>query len=259
MAKDKESKGELVAANAGGYLALTSEAAAAVQERMVNFAPGEKFMESDLLRVKVPAGGGVKWCIPGVDGESYEPTLTGIMCLYTARGFVWPTEGQAVEGTQPVLITKDMIRAFRVGDDTGTVDMESLEPFRHDDGSYDWRGLTGDGGPLGWGTAANGTGKRAKEVRVVGILRPGDAMPLVLSIPGGSLKGFTQFMRRLPIPFFRAIVELSLIKAKNSQGIEFAQVVPKLVGALSAEQGEVIRANYVSLLSAVDDLGRESE
>src|SRR5690606_10313363 len=94
--------------------------------------------------------------------------------------------------------------------------------------------------PFGFGTGKNGSGKRAQEYRVLCILRENDAFPLLIRAKPGSLKNVGDFINKLTaagIPYFRAVVSLSLEKAQNAGGQPFSRIVPKLVGRLDAEAG----------------------
>lgn len=226
-----------------------AEGVAAIEAMRVNLLPGESLTETDFLRIKVPTQGATKWNV----SENYVDEIVGICCLYAARGVVWPVMGEAKEGTIPVLRSGDLLTAHQVGEDWGDINPAALAGCLLSDasGRYDWKKLTGDGGPLGWGTGRNGAGKRATEYRVLGVLREGDVLPIVVSCPPGSIKNVSGFVKRLNVPYYRAVIGLRLESTKNSGGTSYSRIVPRLVDVLTPEQGETIRANYTARLAAV--------
>jgi hypothetical protein len=73
-----------------------------------------------------------------------------------------------------------------------------------DCGSFD--GVTGEGDPGGeckscplnqFGSADEGNGKACKNRRRIYVLREGEVFPLLLSLPTGSLKEFTKYIKKL--------------------------------------------------------------
>jgi hypothetical protein len=103
-----------------------------------------------------------------------------------------------------------------------------------DCGSYD--GKTGEGEPGGnckrcplneFGTGQNGA-KACKNRRRIYILREGEVFPVLLSLPTGSLKGYTEYLQRYLSKGqkpWQYVTRFSLQKAVNSGGIAFSQAV----------------------------------
>lgn len=210
-----------------------------------NLAHGETIDESMLIRVKTPAGGATTWIIPGVSGDETAAEITGLLVGFFPRGVLWPAEEPA-EGTLPVLITHDLITAYAVGAVPEEM-ADILEPHRLPDGSYDWQKLP----YTQFGSGKGGFGKRAKEQRVMFILRESDPFPLVVTAQPGSLRPIRAFVPRLPVPHYRAIVSLGLEKVKSRGGQAYARIVPKLVGTIDKESGEKIRNLYTVPLGRV--------
>ena len=228
---------------ADGFQALTSNSRAS-RALAANFSTGEQMSFADLTKVGVPSGGITQWQIEDITGSQSVPAITGICCYYAPYGVLWPTDEPSEDG-RPLLVTHDLVRAFKVGDSYGDTDPEVIESCKLADGSYDWRALPYNQ----YGTAKGGHGKRCKELRLMALLRPEDTMPLLVRISPGSLRPVTQFFKKLPVPFFEAIIELSLKKEKSKGGVTYAQVVPRLVGTLTEEQGAVIESMYTRTLA----------
>lgn len=83
------------------------------------------------------------------------------------------------------------------------------------------------------------------------ILRADEAWPLLITAGPGSLKNVTSFVKRLSVPHYRAIVSLTLDKVENAGGQPYSQITPKFVGAISKEEGEIVRRLYTEPLSRI--------
>lgn len=245
----KETSTALAVVDTGKYLAL-QDGGAIAEAMAANLGDGAAFRESDLTRVAIPAGGSTTWVIPGVMGDEATPAITGILCYQTARGILWGGD-EPEEGTLPVLVSHDLKTARLVAPETVDQKMlDSIAPARRADGLYDWEKLPQNE----WGTGKGGAGKAAKEQRVLYILPADQPLPLVVTIQPGSLKGWREFIvaiTKAGVPFYRAVVSLRLEKAKSANGQPYAQVVPKLVGTLSAEQGKLILDKFTAPMRAV--------
>lgn len=218
-----------------------------------NLANGERIKETDLTRVKIPSGGVTKWTVSSIKGDEVLDELVGVLVHYSPRGVLWPSQdpGNAL----PVLVSDDLRTARRVGEDLGDLDSEILDAMAIDDDGklYDWRG-SDERGPNKYndfGSGKNGVGKRAKESRMLGLLREGDAFPLLISAAPGSLKTVVPFVKKLTVPHFRAIVSLKLEKLKSKGGQDYARIVPTMVGEISREEGARIKQLYTEPLRTV--------
>lgn len=214
-----------------------------------NSQSGDQLNEQDLTRVKLPSGGGSNWTINDVEGETMSPEITGLLVYCGVRGVLWPYE--EIGENRPVMISHDLQLATLTGAlgdvDLGDLDPKELEKAHVEGRIYDWTKLSYNG----WGTSSKGKGKRAKESRVICILRPGDAYPLLINVPAGSLKTVTPFVKKLPVPHFRAIVQLKLESLKNADGKPYSRIIPTLAGAISKEEGQVIQHLYTKPLADV--------
>ena len=101
-----------------------------------------------------------------------------------------------------------------------------------DCGSFD--GITGAGDPGGecatckyneFGTGENGS-KACKNRRRIYVLREGEIFPLLLSLPTGSLKEFTKYIKRLLLKGRKTngvVTKFSLQSATNGGGLKFSR------------------------------------
>lgn len=243
--------GELMTLDSAGFLALVpgSDAMAAIE---ANCADGEGFGEANLTKVPTPAGGSTTWEVEELEGAKSYKSIDGILVYYGKGGVLWPTNDPK-PGTLPVLRTDDCRVAYRVGEDLGDIDPALIEQYAVGNGLYDWKALCdAPNAPFGFGTGKSGFGKRAQEYRVLCILRKGDAFPLLIRAKPGSLKNVNQFINRLTaagIPYYRAVVSLSLEKATSKGGQAFSRIVPKLVSRLDQEAGLKVKSLYTDRLA----------
>lgn len=214
---------------------------------MANLGPGETLQASDLPRVPTPSGGSKVWSwVDSGNNEQSAKSIDGLLVAVLPRGTLWGSEDPQ-GGVQPVLVTYDLMTATRVNDDIGDLDADVLESCRIGDRLYDWRRLPYNQ----YGSASNGRAKRCKEARLLAVLREDEAWPLLVAAGVGSFKTVLPFVKRLPVPHFRAVVSLTLDKVENSGGQPYSQIVPKLLGTIGKEEGDVVRRLYTEPLSRI--------
>ena len=119
-----------------------------------------------------------------------------------------------------------------------------------DCGSYD--GVTGVGTPGGscakcplsqFGSGEN-NGKACKSRRRVFLLREGELFPMILSLPTGSLREFSRYIKRLLSKGRKSntvVTRFSLKKATNSSGIAYSQAAFGVDRVLSEEEQRLIQ------------------
>ena len=95
-----------------------------------------------------------------------------------------------------------------------------------------------------FGSAANERSKACKETRSIFLLREGDALPIVVHVPPGSLLGLKKYLFQLAqqsVPYFTGISRLSLEQDKNKDGIKFSKIAFEFVGRIDEEGVAAIR------------------
>ena len=183
---------------------------------------------ASLERVTLPAGGGLSFTLPTLEGEEDVRSFEGVILLHTAQRNFW-TRPYNGEDTLP---------------DCSSVD-----------------GITGVGDPGGechfcplnaWGSHPSGTSAKAcKETRTLYLLRPGELLPITLSVPPSSLGAFAHFVQRLSRAALRYSVvrtRFALERTKSGGGIEYARLSLSLAEVLEErealwmlEYGEVLK------------------
>lgn len=171
--------------------------------------------------IKIPSGGGLVFEVPGDDPENpdTEKVIRGIIVHHHAVN-AWWKEAYTGGNAAPDCASLD----GKLG-----VDMITGETKRCDTCPFNQ-----------FGSADNGNGKACKNGHRVYILREGEMLPLMISLPPTSLKALKDYLaKRLIMKGIRpvdVITEISLAKEKNADGISYSKCVFKKAGELSPEQ-----------------------
>jgi hypothetical protein len=207
---------------------------------------GEQMREMDLVRVKTPLGGSTTWQID-VDGNTESTDeLKGLLVGEGKRGYLWPSLDPSEQ--RPILESRDLIVARRLSDDLGSeISPAALEKYRIGDRLYDWAAIS-ISPEFGFGSSKGGA-KRVKESRILAILRQGDVWPVLVTVGPGSLPSWLPFRKRLTSFHYECVIGLKLQKAKGAGGQPYSQIVPRTVGTISEEEGEVARRLYTEPLT----------
>ena len=149
-------------------------------------------------RVKIPAGGSLQFEVPSDDPENpdYAKTIEGVILYNHDTCAYWPEGSEYDDNVTPLCSSVD--------------------------------GKTGYGAPGGacavcalnqYGSVEKGKGKACKNMRSLYILRSGEFMPLLLSLPPTSLRPYSDFIttafaaRRRPI--YSGVVQIGLKRVDN--------------------------------------------
>ena len=231
------SKNEL--SNPNSFSALQGfNLADAMSEEMIG-------MDVSFDRIKIPAGGSTVFEVPGSD----------------LGGDLRPGETDAVkEFTGVILFHHPLFSYYRerfVGGNNAP-----------DCGSYD--GVTGVGDPGGncahcslnqFGSGENG-GKACKNKRRIYILREGELIPLLLTLPTGSMKEFSVYVKRLLAKGRKTsavVTRFSLKKVTNAGGIAYSQAQFTVDRPLTDEELPYIAAMAEQVKQFATRVGYEDE
>jgi len=171
-------------------------------------------------RIKIPSGGGLFFEMPSDDPDAPEPVreFNGVILFHHTLHAYY--KSKYTGGNQPP-----------------------------DCGSFD--GITGEGDPGGrcdacplnqFGTGENGA-KACKHRRRVYLLREGEIFPILLSLPTGSLKELTRYLKRLLSQGLKSnmvLTRFSLCKAVNKGGIEYSQAQFAVDRPLTPDERKII-------------------
>jgi len=231
MAKKKEDAA-LAVQNSSGYLALAGyDFSQLVSDELDGLDIGFE-------RIKIPSGGATMYELP-TEGDDTE----------TVKDF------------SGVILYHHPLNAYYATKYTGG----SNPP---DCGSYD--GLTGSGEPGGnckacpfnqFGSGENGA-KACKNKRRVYILREGEMFPILLSLPTGSLKAFTKYVKTQLSKGKKTntvVTRFTLKKVTNAGGIAYSQAAFSFDRDLTAEENTVIVPLAEQIKQYASSIGFETD
>lgn len=171
-------------------------------------------------RIRIPAGGLTAFEVPGDDEEAeLVKDIKGVI-LYHHPSFAYYASKYAGGNNRPDCGSFDGMHG--VGTPGGTCASCPLNQF---------------------GSSEEGQGKACKNRRTLYILRENELFPMTLSLPTGSLKEFTKFLKRqLSRGRFlnRIVTKISLQKATNAAGIAYSQAVFSFDRLLTTEEQQAI-------------------
>ena len=176
-------------------------------------------------RIKIPAGGALSYEVPGDDPNS--PDMAKDFCaviLYHHPIGVYYKEKFNGGSNPPDCSSLD--GKLGVVSETGECRDCKTCPYAK------------------FGSGENG-GMACKQKRRMYLLREGEMLPIIITLPTGSLAEFTKYVTRLVTKGMKAnhvVTKFTLKRAQNSTGIAYSQVVCAVDRPLSPEEKKNIAA-----------------
>lgn len=171
---------------------------------------------SDLMRVKVPSGGGRAWDL----GEETVTSLKGIIVFHTSPNAYWAETFQG-GNTPPDCSSAD--GHVGVGNPGGECATCPMNQFGSD----------------------GGKGKACKNMKRLYLLLEGNMLPIVLNLPPTSLKAYRQYTTGLTtraVTYWACETIMTLRKEKNPEGIDYSVVEFKMGEIIKGDAKAGIRA-----------------
>lgn len=207
------------------YLALREEAEEL--RELVDEYLEDGLSENDLHLIKIPAGGGMAWELPG---DTTASTFDGVILAVQNTRAYFP---QAFTGgaNPPACSSRD--------------------------------GKTGVGLPGGscltcekaiWGSGKEHFGTACGERKIVYILMPGETLPVRLSLPVTSFKILRKYQVSLlnkRYPSHGVVTQFGLEKAKSQSGITYSVLKLSQVTPISGDMADRAKAYATMLKSAL--------
>lgn len=192
---------------------LSGDLAEAIEEEMAGLGT------IPFDRVKIPSGGGLAFELPGEDEDHpvSSTELTGVILFHHPVNAYWAEKynGGSEKPDCSSLDGKQGIEAA-----TGEIKDCASCPYNQ--------------------FGSDGQGKACKNAHRIYILREGNPVPLILSIPPTSLKPLRDYIgKRIllkGIRSYEAVTKITLKKDKNANGIAYSKAVFEYVGKLNDEQ-----------------------
>jgi hypothetical protein len=160
----------------------------------------------DFDRVKIPAGGGLTFEVPGDDPDNPDTVreLVGVIIDHHLTRTYWENQEYTGESRQPDCTSPDgKIGIGEPGGDCRTCPMNQ------------------------WGSAAVGRGKACRAQRVIYFLREGTGLPIILTLPPTSLRNFDNFLSKRIVGQGRrtygVVTKITLKKTTTKNNITYSQ------------------------------------
>lgn len=181
----------------------------------------------DMDRLTMPPGGTTRWLVPDLtEGEISLDELVGIVLRWeTSRAF-W--ESDDVTGEAPDCASRDGRMPIPEGLFAADGERAAENP-----------GGTCKDCPMNqFGSATKGNGKKCKESKLLYLMRPGELLPTIVSLPPTSIKPLKSFLLRLATKaqakYNQAEIGLTVkvVVGGPGNGQKYGVVVPRLVRVL---------------------------
>lgn len=189
----------------------------------------------DLPRIKCPSGGALSWIVPSLDGETSTKEIEGIVVAWRPGRLYWKRPmGEGGGRRPPDCISRDGF--IGVGDPGGEC---SDCPYAQ------------------FGSAAKGHGQACKSIRQLLIVRPGEILPHLISVPPTSLRPASQYFLMLlgrQIPYWAVTTRIRLEKATNDDGIAYARMQFLAGRQLNDAERIVLGPYHAQMKSMLDPL-----
>jgi hypothetical protein len=195
-----------------------------VQENLA----GQTIGEFDLDRIKMPAGGGTSWEVPGLEGTETKKEIFGVVLLHKESRSFWKEEYSG--GSQPP--------------DCSSPDAQFAPPTGEPGVATpkDGRGFyiceQCPNAQFGTAKDGDGPGQACKQTRQLFFLTPESIIPLIISLPPTSVKPARQYFLRLASHGVKAssvVTKITLVKDKNQGGIDYSKAEFAMAGRVDAE------------------------
>lgn len=215
----EKKKNELAAAKDFNLVTLSADIAEAIAEEM----DGLGALPFD--RANVPSGGGLAFELPGEDGGDTESAaeIVGIILDHHPVNAYW-AEKFSGGNAQPDCASYD----GRQGVERATGEVRDCGRCPYNQFGSDDRG------------------KACKNVHRVLVLREGNPVPLMLSLPPTSIKYMRDYIaKQIVLKGFRcwqAVTRITLKKEKNAAGIVYSRAAFAFAGKLDPEKAKAAEA-----------------
>lgn len=183
-----------------------------IKEIIADNLGDDRISSFDLDRVKMPTGGNLSWTIPGLEGDTLQKEIVGVIIFWQEKRTYWEKEMGEGDGGQPDCKSEDT--KIGVGNPGGECQECPFSKF---------------------GTARKGQGQACKLTRHLFIIRENDILPIVVSLSPASIAPIRKYFLRLSsngIPHWAVETKLCLEKKTNENKIDYAVVVPSMANRL---------------------------
>lgn len=206
-------KNEIVTSENFNLVVLSGDMAEAVKEEM----DGLGSLPFD--RVKIPSGGNTVFELPGEDEDDTEvtTTLTGVILYHYPVNAYWK---EAYSGASEKPCCSSLNGKQGLNTETGEIIDCDRCPYNQ--------------------FGSSGNGKACKNTHRCYILREGNPIPLLLTLPPTSLKYLRDYIGKKVVlkglRCYEVITAITLKKEKSNDGIQYSRAAFKFVGTIDNEK-----------------------
>ncbi len=199
-----------------------------------NLGTGGGTTPLDLIRLRVPAGGGTAWQVPTLEGPKNKDEVHGVVISWSDVRAYWPEALGTGGGGQPPSCTSPDGK-IGIGDPGG----ECLTcPFN----------------AFHTANSGEGNGKACKEARGMLFLAEGELMPYWITAPTMSIKGLKTYFMQLASrgkPYHGVVTGLKLIQAQNAGKIIYSQIEARMVRELEPDEIAALEGYRKAVVPAI--------
>ncbi len=168
-----------------------------------DFAEDFEGLQLSFPRIKIPGSGSLRFEMPSANPEDpeYEKTIDGVIIYNHRTCAYWPAGSEYDESVNPLCSSVD--GKTGIGDPGGACAVCELNQY-------------------GTATDKNGNataGKACKNMRHLYILRSGEYLPVMLSLPPTSIRPYSDFMNTAFVPRKRptwsSVIQIGLKRVEN--------------------------------------------
>ena len=212
MSTEKTKQNEIAVAEPIGYITKAVDLAELFSEELDGLRPSFE-------KIRIPAGGGICYEVPGADPENPDTVKEfHAVILYHHPMNSYYTEKFTGGSNPPDCSSLD----GKIGVLKESGECRDCKDCPH----------------VKFGTGENG-GMACKQKRRMYLLREGEILPLIMTLPTGSLSEFTKYVTRLVAKGKHAngvVTKFTLKKVQNSTGISYSQVVCAVLRPLTPDE-----------------------
>lgn len=213
---------EIMKAPAGGELVNSAEfeAQQKAMEQLLHDNLGTGLVATDLIRIRVPAGGGKSWTVATLEGEESTKELVGVVVAWRdARAFWYTSFDESGGGALPDCYSDDSI----VG---------------HGQPAAEAGGMCANCKYSQFGSAPKGEGQACRQSRQLLLLTEGNMLPYLVTLPATSIRPARQYFMKLAgqkAHYWAVETRLTLESDKSGAGIIYSKAVLSFAGKLPQE------------------------
>lgn len=238
MGKKKNGNGKELAIIGDQEYAILKSGADQLPAILEENVGAEGLSSFDLDRIKIPAGGGISWEIPTIDGLETATTITGVVVFHKPTRVYWQEKFDG-QGQPPDCSSDDAVAGN--GKPGGDCKKCSFAVF---------------------GSAENKRGQSCKQVKQIFFITADSLLPKLMSLPPMSLGVARKFFLRLAnkaLPYYAVSIIFGLEKAKNQGGIEYSRVTMTVGERLTPDQVAKFKALSATLRPHLEQVRADAQ